>query len=152
MSAIWREPVSEEQKEPDKEPEPQESIPADIAKSLESAPPQFRKIFAEMGMIHHSTGVSPVPNALLDKINSTHIDKFLDYNHKEDENIYKLQSSGRWFHLSYVAMVLSFLVFLVVYLSGNNQSLLIDILKLLVIFAGGFGSGFGVKSYLDKKK
>lgn len=128
-----------------------EPFSTEMANALDAAPPQFRKIFAEMGMIH-TTKTAPFPNALLDKVNPGHIDKFLDYNHKEDENIYNLQSSGRWFQLAYVSMAFLFLVFLVVFLSGNNQGLLNDILKILVVFAGGFGSGFGFKSYTEKRK
>jgi hypothetical protein len=38
------------------------------------------------------------------------------------------------------------------FLARDNVGLLSDILKLLVVFAGGFGSGFGLKTYLEKKK
>jgi hypothetical protein len=34
----------------------------------------------------------------------------------------------------------------------SNQELLTEILKILAIFAGGFGTGFGAKAYIDKKK
>jgi hypothetical protein len=45
--------------------------------------------------------ISPV-HPLYSKFSSAHIDKFLDYSHKDDENTYKLQSSNRMLSLPFV--------------------------------------------------
>jgi hypothetical protein len=43
-------------------------------------------------------------------------------------------------------------VFATVFLVGHDKELYQEILKLLAVFLGGLGSGFGFKGYLDRKK
>jgi hypothetical protein len=129
-----------------------ELFPPEIEEILKTAPPQVRKAIIEMGKLSLTRTMQPQVHPLFHKFSSQHIDKFLDYSHQTDENSYELARSIRWFHLAYVLGALSFLVFLVAFLARDNVALLSDILKLLVVFAGGFGSGFGLKTYLEKKK
>ena len=61
-------------------------------------------------------------------------------------------SSNRWFYLFYTILGLSFFSFLVIYLLPKDKELLDQILKLLVAYAGGLGSGYGLKAFKDMKK
>jgi len=74
------------------------------------------------------------------------IDKLLDLNEEDNKRSYSFASWGRLFHLGYVMVALSFIIFLIVYLLPNNKDILNDLLKVLVGLAGGFGLGYGYKS------
>lgn len=97
-----------------------------------------------------SGGSGSVLHTLLGKFNESHIDKFLDSLRQDDQNKYKYYSSNRWFHLAYVGIGVSLLVFIFV-LFADNQTILSDILKILVAFAGGLGSGYGLRSAKDRR-
>ena len=131
-----------------------EVLPPPVEEFLKTskAPPEIRKILGEMASFSFTAGVQPQVHPLFHKFLPQHIDKFLDYSHDDDKNNYKLESSGRWVHLVWAAIILGFLVFLVVFLAKDNVVLLNDILKILVAFAGGFGGGFGYRAYLGKNK
>ena len=43
-------------------------------------------------------------------------------------------------------------VFLVIFLAKVSKELLLEIVKLGVAIIGGFGGGYGYKTYLDKRK
>jgi len=93
----------------------------------------------------------PSPNPLLEKFTDEHIHKYLDYIQRDDDHEFELRSSSRWFHSFYLIMGLASFLFLVIYLAPIDKALLSDIIKVIVAFAGGLGSGFGLKAYLDKK-
>ena len=97
------------------------------------------------------TGPMRQPHPLFDKFNDGHIDKFLDYTQKDDDNAYNYQKSNRWFTLAYVALGAGLFIFLMVYLFPKDKTLLDQIIKMGVAFAGGFGSGYGIKSYKAQK-
>ena len=126
-------------------------VPSIIEDALKDAPAEVKNAVIQMG-VFRSSGMHPAVHPLFDKFKDEHISKLIEYSHKDDENNYRLQSSNRWFQLTTLLILISFLAFLIVYLAGDNKELLVDILKILVVFAGGFGSGFGYKSYIDKKK
>jgi len=89
---------------------------------------------------------------IFDKFTPEHVGKFLDYSHDDDVHEYTLARENRWFYLAYVVLAIGFLVFLIVFLTPSHKDLLTDILRLLLAFAGGFGAGFGLKSYLEKRR
>lgn len=97
-----------------------------------------------------SGGSGSVLHTLFGKFNERHIDKFLDSLREDDQNKYKYYSSNRWFHLAYVGIAVLFLVFVFAFFA-NNQTILNDILKILVAFAGGLGSGYGLRSAKDRR-
>jgi hypothetical protein len=128
-----------------------EDIPQEFEEVLKGAPPEVRKAIIQMASFR-SSGPIYQSHPLFQKFNHGHIDKLLDYGHKDDENSFELEKSSKKYTLTYVCLAIGLLIFLVVYLANDNKELLTDILKILVVFAGGFGSGFGFKSYLDKKR
>ncbi|MCK6559852.1 hypothetical protein HUU39_00785 [candidate division KSB1 bacterium] len=118
----------------------------------EQIPEPARKMFQmQMAMMQTVSRRAP-SHPLFEKFTPQHIDKFLDYSQKEDENKYKLQSTNRWFHLVYVTLGLGSLLALIFFLAPQNQELLTEFLKLLVVFASGVGSGYGLRSYQERKK
>jgi hypothetical protein len=121
----------------------------EFAELIENAPPEAKALLMHMTRTQFG---SPAPHPLYHKFTPEHVDKFLDYSHQDDVNAYNLAKSNRWFHLAYVAAVVAFLVFLIVYLAPNHKDLLVDILKIIVAFGGGFGAGFGTKTYLERRR
>jgi hypothetical protein len=51
----------------------------------------------------------------------------------------------------YISVFLLFFSFLTVFLVIKDVAVYQDILKVLIIFGGGFGSGIGFKGYRDRK-
>lgn len=118
--------------------------PPEVREFLEKAPPEVRKTF--MGVSTRTVMGSPFPHPIFDKFTPQHVDKFLDLNEEESKRSFKFACQGRWFALGSGIIALGFIIFLVIYLLPNNRELLVDILRILIIFAGGFGAGFGYKS------
>jgi hypothetical protein len=117
---------------------------------LEKLPPEARKRLVEMNSFMALSG--PMMPPFLKKVNEEHISKVLELSDKESQREFELAQSSKKYNLAYI--VLSFLLFgfIIVYLADRNPVLLKDILTVLGIFAGGFGSGFGVKAYQDRHK
>jgi hypothetical protein len=88
---------------------------------------------------------------LFEKFTDEHISKFLDYIQEDDNNAHKYKSTNRIYILIYVILCLGCFFGLTFLLLPNNRDLLIEIIKLFVVFAGGLGSGFGIKSYIGNK-
>lgn len=144
--------VSSEPKPEKKEGELESVRPStgpEIDRVVESMPPEFRRIF-RMAMMGFSSG--PAPHPIFEKMNEEHIHKFLDHTQQDDEHQYMIRRSNRWFNLSYVVLGLGIFLFLIVYLLPDNKEILVDLLKLIVAFAGGLGSGIGLKVYLDRRR
>ncbi|MBF0564439.1 MAG: hypothetical protein HQK89_04285 [Nitrospirae bacterium] len=151
---------NEEKKEdipaiPEKE-EPKQDIPPELEKALEGVSPKDREAIKQILHVQ-SMMVSRGPlhsqlNPLYQKVTGAHIDKVLDYNHDDAKHDYELEKSSQLYKLIYVCLVIGFLIFMVTYLAKDNKDLLVDILKVLIAFGGGFGVGFGFKSRSEKRK
>jgi len=85
-------------------------------------------------------------NPLLEKFNEAHIDKYLDYMQRDDDNEYQIKKSNRWFSLVYFILILIILTIGIVYLLPRDKDLLIFIIQVIIILAGGIGAGYGLKS------
>ena len=117
---------------------------------LENLPEEVRRV-VQIGMsMQRSSG--PFPPQLLSKFNEKHIDKILDLSEKDDDRTYKDIQSSRKYTLTYVLIFTALFSFITLFLVGENTALYQEILKLLVVFAGGLGSGYGLKIYLEKRK
>ena len=146
----------DEEKDESKVPEVRgdKSEEAEIAEEIRGMPPKVREHF--MGMFQSFQRgpflVHPLQSLFeQDKFNKEHIHKFLDNAEKDDIRSHRVRLLSQWLHLSYVIFSLITFIFLVVFLLPSNKDLLTDILKTAVIFGGGIGAGFGIKSYKDKK-
>ncbi len=114
-------------------------------------PPEIRKTMQRAMMVTSSRGGAG-HHPIFKKFTEGHVDKYLDYIQRDDDNEFSLKKSNRWFHLFYTALALCFFSFLIVYLLPKDRTLLNDLLKLLVAFSGGIGSGYGLKTFVDRKK
>lgn len=113
---------------------------------LKNAPPEVRKIMMSMQRMS-----GPMPHPLSHKINEKHIDKILELAEKDDERTFADTSQSRRYMLAYLLLFSTLFVFCTVFLVGKDTELYKELIKLLAVFAGGLGSGFGIKSYMDKK-
>jgi len=116
---------------------------------LKNLPPEARKI-VEFGMSMHRLG--PMPNPLTEKLTEQHIDKILEISARDDELSFKDAARSRWFTLIYVIIFVALFIFLTIFLVGADKELYKEAVKLFAVFLGGFGGGFGVKSYMDRNK
>ena len=116
---------------------------------LDRLPADARKV-VEMGMSIHRFG--PMPNPLTEKLTESHIDKMLEMSSKGNERAFEDSKASRRYTLVYVLLAIALFVFLTIYLVDVDQALWLEILKLLAVFVGGFGGGFGVKSYFSRNR
>lgn len=149
MSDLDSQSDKEEQKSKDVLPKDQKYLPK-ISKELdEDIPPEIQrdiKTFMAMGRFSSS----PM-SSVLEKINEKHIDKLIESAAKDDERSFIDSQSARRYNFWIFVIVLVFFSGLTFFLVNKDVQLYQDILKIIVIFGGGFGSGFGFKGYLDKK-
>ncbi|MCP4395663.1 MAG: hypothetical protein GY804_15555 [Alphaproteobacteria bacterium] len=138
--------TSEQDKEKKKE-----TTTAELLNELPESMPSEMKRVVQMAMTQSSfSGRKSHP--LFDKFNEEHVHKYLDYIQRDDDFENQLRASNRWFYLIYTIAGLSFFIFLIIYLLAKDKSLLNDILKFLFAFAGGVGSGYGIRVHKEKKK
>ena len=123
-----------------------------FSQELENLPPEIkREITAFLSMQRISASASSL-SPIQEKINEQHISKILEIAEKDDERAFADTQSARIYGFLTFIVAIGFLVFLTVFLVSKDVAVYQDVLKLLIIFGGGFGSGFGFKGYLDRKK
>ena len=131
----------------------EDSTPAELIANLPDDMPAEVKRFISMSMMQSTPPMSGSrSHPLFDKFTEEHVHKYLDYIQRDDDNEFNLKSSNRWFYLAYTLLGITFFGFLIIYLLPKDKVLLNEIFKLLVTFAGGVGSGYGLKSFLENKK
>lgn len=118
----------------------------DVMEKIPSSTSRRVQIFEMMAGMSQSRGIT-------DKLTDNHITKILELNEKQIEYEHEAERQGRsnllFIYIITAIFFLAITVFLVIY---NKDSLLMDIMKIFVAFAGGFGVGMGAKSHFDKKK
>jgi len=120
-----------------------------IARDLENLPPKEKR-FVDASLSIQSI-FSPSASPILDKINEQHISQIIEIAEKDDERAFAdLQSSRKYALINTIILVFAF-GFLTVFLVNKDVALYQEILKIIIIFGGGFGSGFGFKLYQDRK-
>jgi len=123
---------------------------AEDTEILDNLPPEIKKV-VEMGFsMQRISGATP--NPILSKLNENHIDRILDIGEKEEDNSFKDSQSNKKYNLIYFIIGILLFIFLIVFLVKDNKELFLEILKIGVAIIGGFGGGFGYKTYLDKHK
>ncbi|BAZ32330.1 hypothetical protein NIES4074_48320 [Cylindrospermum sp. NIES-4074] len=143
---------SESNKELDTEKDNQDNENGNIEKfpeELENLPPQMkREIRTILSMSRLS---SPSSSPILEKINQQHITKILDSVEKDSERSFIDIREARIYNFIAVCIFVFVFVFLTVFLVNKDVVVYQDILRILIIFGGGFGSGLGFKTFLDRK-
>jgi len=122
----------------------------EVAELVKDMPQPVRRRFEMTMMQMFSGGSGPMMHPLFEKFTDKHIDKFLDISQKDDQNQFHFHSTNRWFRLAYAAIAVAVFVFILIFFAKDQQTLN-EILKLLVIFGGGVGSGYGLRSLKDRK-
>lgn len=119
------------------------------AEFLGKLPPEARKV-VEFGMSMQRVG--PMPNPIVEKLNEGHIDKILEIAAKDDERSFADAGSSRKYTLVYIVIFVALFIFLTIFLVGSDIELYKEIIKIFIVFLGGLGSGFGIKTYMDKNR
>lgn len=111
-----------------------------LSTALEKLPPEIRR---EVLMFIQQTRMGPSLNPLAEKITKEHISSMIENAEKGSVRAHKSQ----WFNLAYIVLCLAFLVFIFIYLPTIDKALFEQIIKVLIVFAGGVGTGLGVSKY-----
>lgn len=127
-----------------------EPIDTFLSNLPENMPPEVKRTI-RMSMMGASFGGVP-SHPLFDKFTPEHVTQYLNGMQKDDDNSFKLISSNRWFFLFYVVLTVVVFCGLIIYLLPRDKAFLDLLFKLIITFAGGFGSGYGIKSIKDRKK
>jgi len=108
----------------------------------------------EMSLAFYSQGMKSSPSlvGLTDKIESSHITQFLLNDDKQDERAFLDSQISKKYTLLYVFIFCGLFIFITVCLVKNNVSIYLDLIKVAIGFAGGFGSGLGYKSWKDRRE
>lgn len=122
----------------------------EIAEAISKMAPPVKKMF-EMFAVAATSG-GPRFHPIFDKFEKGHVDKFLDNLRAEEEHEYHFHSVGQRYSFGYFLVGVLGLGWLVYFLLPENKELLLDTLKMLVVFAGGFGSGIGWKAQKSKRE
>ena len=115
---------------------------------LEDLPEEAQAV---MKMILSSRSISTrssssLPGSLSNKINTEHISKMLDIAEQDNAREFEDTKLARIYNLITLVIILIFLGFITVFLGNKDLSTYQDIIRILIIFGGGFGAGYGYKS------
>lgn len=116
---------------------------------LDSLPPEIKKV-VEMGFSMQRLS-TPISNPVFSKITEEHISRIIEIGNKEEDNSYKDSQSNKFYNFLYFIVGIALFVFLIVYLGKENKDLFLEVLKIGIAIVGGFGGGFGYKTYLERK-
>ncbi|MBH8573269.1 hypothetical protein I8752_09610 [Nostocaceae cyanobacterium CENA369] len=122
-----------------------------LSEELEELPPQLKRFVQatlSMQRISSSSLVSPIQ----EKINEQHISRILDIVEKDDERAFADTESARKYTIFTIIIFLVFFGSLTIFLVNKDIAVYQEILRIIIIFGGGFGSGFGYKGYLEKRR
>lgn len=121
-----------------------EELAAGVAPELGQFKRKIEATFAMMGQVPN---VPPFAH----KLTEEHIDKILELEKAELDYTYKSDNNNRWFTFGIFFVSCCLFITLVVFLTNNNKdAILMDIVKVLFGFVGGFGVGKALK--VSKKK
>jgi hypothetical protein len=123
----------------------EEEQDAELIADLQDMPPAVRRQVQAFSAMFRSQ-MGPSHNPLFSKFTDEHINKYLDYLQRDDDNAHDLRKSNRWFYLTYFASALVVLAIAIVYLLPRDKEFLESVLQILTILAGGIGAGYGLKS------
>lgn len=94
--------------------------------------------------------ITNLPASLSSKLNDQHIDAILKMASKEQDQAYKKDLTSKIYRLVYFLVAVSGVVVFFIYLI--REGVLAEMLNLIFAFAGGFGIGYSVKNFLEKRE
>lgn len=97
-------------------------------------------------------GKMPGSHPFAGKVTEQHIDKVLDLEKQQMEYTYKIEQGNKKLFFGVFLVACIFLSGLIVFLTNNNKDvLLMDIIKVFLGFAAGFGAGISAKAFFKKE-
>ncbi len=130
-------------------PEPLESLLPEEVKEV--MPTSIKKDIAVALSLGGRRSASPLLD-LSGKVEPSHITQFLENDAAQDERSFRDSQITKRYMLVYVLIFCALFVFVTVFLVDRNVSIYSDLLKIVLGFAGGFGSGLGYKNLKDGNK
>ena len=119
---------------------------------LDKLPQEMRSVFLAFSK---QTTIGFPTSPLSNKITSEHIGKIIDSTEKDSERDFEFnklelqdQKTSRWFFLAVFVIALTFVSFIIVFLSSVDKETMRFVLGLIV----GLIGGFGIKELLPKSK
>lgn len=144
-----KKPESNESSDKNREEERDSGDLENIASELENLPPDIKRVVQRTLSMQRIS--MPFTSSLQGKINEEHISTIIESVEKDSERVYRDTQEARKCNLINLVVFLSFFIFLTVFLVNKDVAVYQEILKVLIIFGGGFGSGIGFKGYMDRK-
>ena len=117
---------------------------------LENVPEEIKKMIEIGFSMQRFSG--PLPPQFLSKLNEEHISKILDLSERDDQRTFQDTQSARKYTLVYIIIAAALFVFATIFLVNKDSELYKEVLKFLIIFAGGVGSGYGLRQFVERKK
>ncbi|MBM2815442.1 MAG: hypothetical protein HW421_2204 [Ignavibacteria bacterium] len=122
----------------------------EVSESLNELPPEIKKV-VELGFSMQKISGS-MPNPILSKVNEKHIDRILYLSEKEEDNAFHESKLRKRYNLIYVCLFMIIFIFLTIFLAKDNKDIFLELIKIGVAIVGGFGGGYGFKTYLEYKR
>jgi hypothetical protein len=129
----------------------------DLEKMFDEAPPEMKKVISRMFSMQISSRQESGPlssrffDAIGPKINEEHINKLISNNDNSDKRQFGFSVFIQIRNILIVSGIIGVFIWLTIFMSTNNATLYLDLIKTIVAFLGGIGIGFGIKSYKEKK-
>ena len=127
-------------------------IPDPITEKLkENLKPEQLKIVQEaVSTLQIQAGIREHP--ILKKVTSEHVTTLINNDEKASIRETDERKDIRKNYLIIFGSILFFIVFVCVFFTlTNNKDTLYKIIEIIVVFAGGLGTGYGVRSYIRKQ-
>lgn len=112
---------------------------------LGKLPPEVRQ---QITLLLHQQRIGLPVNPIASKVTPQHIDKLIDASENESIRDYDDRQSAKKYYVFYVCVFVALFVFIIVYLIDRKPDLIKDLINYVVSFLGGFG----LKSYLEKRR
>lgn len=122
---------------------------------IENAPPEIKNVlsrFFSMSISHQESSALPSKflDAIGEKVTDSHITEIISNADKSDSRgfLHSLITKVSFFFL--ILCGLGVFIWITLFLAKDDKESYFEILKMLAIFGGGFGIGYGYKSYKSK--
>ena len=98
-----------------------------------------------LGMVHSPGDVRGSDiGKIFEKFEPEHVGKWIDNVDKEDKRAFTLRLMDRIFSGLYIILGAGVLIAAALYFYPKDPQVFMDILKIIVAFAGGAGAGYGI--------
>lgn len=115
----------------------------DVVSEIVSSIPQEERRRVHSIMMGESYSFGRLPSPIEEKLTAEHIGRLIELGDRDSERMYQDSLQGRRYSLAYALLAVLLFVFLVIFLSQANPTLLTDLVQHVVVFAGGAGLGYG---------